>query len=82
MRLRVLIAPAFFLFATCLAHAGTIAPGWDLFQTDPNNTSFPGLGNLHGVPEGFFDFGGTIGVKNTSASSASAALFRPLTRRT
>jgi hypothetical protein len=46
----------------------TVAPGWDLFATDPTGTSFPGLGNLHGVPLGTFDFdnffGRGIGVQN------------------
>jgi hypothetical protein len=31
--------------------------GYDLFQTIPSGTSFPGLGNLKGVPYGTFDFG-------------------------
>jgi hypothetical protein len=36
-----------------------VAPGWDLFQTDPTATTFPGLGNLMGVPLGTFNFNGT-----------------------
>src|SRR5215469_10819632 len=45
-----------------------VAQGWDLFQTDPTGTTFPGLGNLMGVPLGTFDFDNTfgrnIGVQN------------------
>jgi hypothetical protein len=42
-----------------------VAPGYDLFQTDASQTTFPGLGNLTGVPEGSYNFGGAIGVQNT-----------------
>jgi PEP-CTERM motif len=34
-----------------------VAQGWDLFETDPTGTTFPGLGNLMGVPLGSFNFG-------------------------
>jgi len=43
--------------------SNTIDRGSDLFETDPNSTSF--FGKLfEGVPLGTFDFGGSIGVKN------------------
>ena len=48
------------------AYASTfqVAPGYDLFQTG-SGTMFTGLGNLMGVPEGTYNFGGSIGVQNT-----------------
>ncbi len=49
-----------------------VAPGWDLFTTDAAGTTFPGLGNLMGVPLGTFDFDNTfgrgIGVQNTGTA--------------
>ena len=40
-----------------------VKAGYDLFQTVPADTSFPGLGNLMGVPLGTFDFGsGAVGT--------------------
>jgi hypothetical protein len=42
------------------AQGGTtfqVAQGWDLFETDSAGTSFPGLGNLMGVPLGMYNFG-------------------------
>jgi hypothetical protein len=50
----VLAAPGLSRAAT----AFTVAAGWDLFQTDPAQTTFPGLGNLMGVPLGNFNFAG------------------------
>ncbi len=35
-----------------------VTAGYDLFQTVAADTSFPGLGNLMGVPLGTFNFGG------------------------
>ncbi|HDZ20421.1 hypothetical protein LCGC14_0161810 [marine sediment metagenome] len=40
-----------------------VAPGWDLFVTQPGST-FMGY-EWEGVPLGVFDFGGTIGVQPT-----------------
>jgi hypothetical protein len=57
------------------SRAGTtfdVAAGWDLFQTVPAGTSFPGLGNLMGVPLNTFDFdnllGRGLGVQNTGST--------------
>ena len=41
-----------------------VSAGWDLFATDSNGTSLPGLGQMEGVPLGTFNFGGAIGVEN------------------
>jgi hypothetical protein len=50
----------------------TVAAGWDLFQTDAGGTTFPGLGNLMGVPLGTFDFdnllGRNLGVQNVATT--------------
>jgi hypothetical protein len=51
-----------------VSHAATIAPGFDLFETIPADTTFTGLGNLMGVPLVTFNFGGTVGVQNTGAT--------------
>jgi len=67
-----------------------IQPGYDLFQTVAADTSFPGLGNLMGVPLGTFNFGGgpvatgptdtivqrldTIDVPPTAGSSGTTKL--------
>src|SRR5438132_1587963 len=59
-----LIACALCFWEPSAVHAGTIAPGWDLFQTDPTS-NFVGFGSLKGVPLGTFNFGGSIGVQNT-----------------
>jgi hypothetical protein len=51
-----------------------VAQGWDLFATDAGSTSFPGLGNLMGVPLGTFDFGNEfgrgLGVQNTGTADS------------
>ena len=58
--LAVIIAPQ-------TSQATTIVdPGWDLFETLPG-TFFSGQ-EFTGVPLGSFDFGGTIGVQNVSAT--------------
>ena len=49
------------------ASAALILPGYDLFTTDPSGTNFGGV-NFQGVPEGNYDFGGTIGIKNVGAT--------------
>jgi hypothetical protein len=48
------------------ALAASVAVGWELYSTDVTKASFPGLGNLMGVPLGTFDFGS--GAKNTEAT--------------
>jgi hypothetical protein len=70
-----LVGAATALFTPGVSRAGTVydvAQGWDLFQTDPAGTTFPGLGNLMGVPLGSFDFDNTfgrgIGVKPTGTT--------------
>jgi hypothetical protein len=49
-------------FQTAVRADWVVSPGFDLFQTVPADTSFPGLGNLMGVQLGTFNFGGTIGT--------------------
>jgi hypothetical protein len=51
------------------SHAAPIAvdPGYDLFTTQPGSTTFLGQ-SFGGVPLGTFDFGGSIGVKNTGTA--------------
>jgi hypothetical protein len=49
--------------ATVRADSVTVAPGYDLFQT-MTGSSFPGLGDLMGVPLGMYNFGGAIGNQN------------------
>jgi hypothetical protein len=65
------------LIATSTAPARAdfnVAPGWDLFQTDPYGSTIPGLGNVMGVPLGTFDFdngfGRGVGVQNTGSTDA------------
>jgi PEP-CTERM motif len=61
------------LFTSPESRAGTtfqVAQGWDLFQTDATATTFPGLGNLMGVPLGTYNFGtapdgNVVGVQPT-----------------
>jgi hypothetical protein len=48
------------------ASAASVAVGWELYSTDATKASFPGLGNLMGVPLGTYDFGS--GAKNTAAT--------------
>jgi len=70
----VLVAPGVGRAATTF----NVNAGWDLFQTDPTGTTFPGLGNLTGVSLGTFNFSGTqngnnplgrnIGVQNVGAT--------------
>jgi hypothetical protein len=45
------------------ADSVSVAAGYDLFQTMAG-TSFPGLGDLMGVPLGTYNFGGGIGKQN------------------
>ena len=52
---------------SCESRAGSVivkGKAFDLFQTDPSGTSFPGLGNLKGVPIEKYDFFGN-GAVNT-----------------
>jgi hypothetical protein len=63
MLLGVLGAIAALTCSTVARASDAILPGWDLFQTTPG-TTFGGAPFI-GVPLGTFDFGGTIGVKNT-----------------
>jgi PEP-CTERM motif len=61
--LQTVVSCAFFGLAAFLMAPGEgqaafqVAQGWDLFQTETAGTSFPGLGNLMGVPLGAFNFG-------------------------
>lgn len=46
----------------------TVAAGYDLFTTEPDGTTFPGLGNLMGVPLGTYNFGSgpvSVGTADT-----------------
>jgi len=52
-----------------------VSAGFDLFQTVAADTSFPGLGNLMGVPLGTFDFGSgpvATGLTDTIVERLSA----------
>ena len=50
------------LWASATVYAqSVVAPGYDLFTTDPS-TTFAG-DPFEGVPEGFFNFGGSIGTQ-------------------
>ena len=64
--LTTVIATFYCVVVSHAAYASTfqVAPGYDLFQTE-SGTYFTGLGNLMGVPEGTYNFGGSIGVQNT-----------------
>jgi len=50
------------------ADSVSVAPGYDLFETIPDASNFPGLGGLMGVPLGTFDFGGAIGNQNVGTT--------------
>ncbi len=64
MKRLILASLCVFLAASSVSQATIdVNEGWDLFFTD-DSTEFMGL-NWEGVPLGTFDFGGTIGVKNT-----------------
>jgi len=54
------------LCSTTVHASPTVAPGWDLFQTQPG-TMIAGV-SFEGVPLGNFDFGGTIGVKSVGGT--------------
>jgi len=56
-----------------------VAPGFDLFETDPQSTSFDGLGSLQGVPLGTFNFGGSVG---TVATGQTDTIIQRLTTAT
>lgn len=52
--------------AWCLAGGLQVDAGYDLFTTDASQTSFPGLGDLKGVPLGTYNFGsGSLLVGDT-----------------
>ncbi len=52
--------------AWCLAGGLQVNAGYDLFTTDASQTSFPGLGDLMGVPLSTYNFGsGSVLVGNT-----------------
>jgi hypothetical protein len=51
--------------AKSLAANPTVNTGYDLLQTDPTATTFPGLGNMMGVPFVTYDFGGSVGAALT-----------------
>jgi hypothetical protein len=60
------VASAFFLIPVAKASPDVrVRAGYDLLQTDASNTTFPGLGNLMGVPLDTFNFGGSVGTVNT-----------------
>ena len=61
------VASAFFLVPAAKAGPTSIRvrAGYDLLQTDSSNTTFPGLGNLMGVPVGSYNFGGSVGTVDT-----------------
>jgi len=78
--LATVLAAFFCLVVSCAAYASTfkVAPGYDLFQTDPS-TFFAGLGNLMGVPIGSYNFGGGIGVQNTGLTDTIIQRTTPAT---
>jgi hypothetical protein len=65
-RVAALAAAALLSVSSNSALAASVAVGWELYSTDATKASFPGLGNLMGVPQGTFDFGS--GAKNTAAT--------------
>src|SRR5262245_47177420 len=56
----------------------TVAPGWNLLQTDPASTVIFGE-NFEGVPLITFDFGGAIGVENVGLTDTLIRRLSPAT---
>ena len=61
-------ASAAMVFRPAPATAQQVLSGWELYTTDPNSSSFPGLGTMDGVPLGTYNFGGALGITDTDTT--------------